>query len=328
MGGDAFPSTARLTESEYARLTEQIAAALSSAGVQFAFPPEVADKAAVCAARGKARPYGDVDVLVGRELAGGRALVEAVKAAVGNLAGEEKHNDCTVSFLSAERYQVDLLFCQPDHLQFLLAFKANNDFGALLGHLLTPLELKWSHAGLALKLRLGGVAGLGAAKFDFPLTADPAQVCRFLGLPAAALDGVTRLSCQQIFNILTSSRVFFSTEYDEKYKIRERRKRRPVSDEFFTLLESFGEDLAAQKNNMYRDDELEEIFSNFRSRRLTYEDYVPLIAEQFNVKAEIQQKLRTMKETYDLRNKQNEKFNFYILSSWLPDQVPFIFMSS
>ena len=63
-------------------------------------------------------------------------------------------------------------------------------------------------------------------------------MCDFLSLPRHSLDCETSLSCREIFDILTTCRAFFPHEYDEKYKIRERTKRRPVSDTFFSYLEA------------------------------------------------------------------------------------------
>ena len=67
---------------------------------------------------------------------------------LGGVWGEFNRNDSTYSFLSRERYQIDLKFCHLPDLEFLAAFKGNNDFGALLGHLLTSLHLKWSDSGM------------------------------------------------------------------------------------------------------------------------------------------------------------------------------------
>ena len=67
---------------------------------------------------------------------------------LGGVEGEFNRNDTTYSFLSRERYQIDLKFCHLSDLEFLAAFKGNNDFGALLGHLLTSLHLKWSDSGM------------------------------------------------------------------------------------------------------------------------------------------------------------------------------------
>ena len=251
---------------------------LDTMGVRFGFPVEVADKAEVCKERGKDKPYGDVDVIVALDEKEKRfAIVELVKNAVG--LDEEKilKNDTIYSFLSKERFQIDLMFCEAENLEFLLAFESNNDFGALLGHLLTPLKLKWSNMGLVLKLETEEVPGVGTCKDEVVLTIDVAEVCSFLGLPAHSLDGKTRLSTRQVFEVLTKTRVFFPVDYDEKYKIRERRKRRPVSDAFFNLLESSQEDLEADKLKLYKDDEVEEVFRMFKRKDMEYREYIEFV---------------------------------------------------
>ena len=190
-------------------------------------------------------------------------------------------NDSTFSFLTTERYQVDLKFCRSENLQFLLAFKSNNDFGALLGHLLTPLKLKWSECGLSLRLEMESVPGLGTRKKDFPLSRDLEQVSHFLGIPKYSLDGKTSLSSRQVFEILTSSRVFFCADYGEKYKIKERRKKRPLSDAFFTFVEENEESLETEKRKLYQGDKLEALFIEFRSKALPFKDYAVKICEEF-----------------------------------------------
>ena len=121
-------------------------------------------------ARGKEKPYGDVDIIIGME--GSEDRVEVVNQVMKEVGCESKvlRNDSTYSFLTKERYQIDLAFCRLENLEFLLAFKSNNDFGALLGHLLTPLKLKWSEEGLSLRLEVEAVPGLGTKKKDFALT--------------------------------------------------------------------------------------------------------------------------------------------------------------
>merc|ERR1711874_11607 len=231
MGGDAFPDTQRLSEEDYTRVSQALIRILDTTGVCFGFPVEVADKAEICKERGKDKLYGDVDVILAVDDGDKRpGIKELVKNEVGLEGGDVCKNGTTYSFLTVERFQIDLQFCEKASLDFLLAFKANNDFGALLGHLLTPLKLKWSDIGLMLKLEPKSVSGVGTCKDEVFLTNNLTEVCKFLGLPTYSLDGKTRLSTREVFEVLTKSKVFFLAKYDEKYKIRERRKRRPVSD--------------------------------------------------------------------------------------------------
>ena len=221
-------------------------------------------------------------------------------------------NDSTFSFLTSERYQVDLKFCRSENLQFLLAFKSNNDFGALLGHLLTPLKLKWSECGLSLRLEMESVPGLGSRKKDFLLSRDLEQVCHFLGIPKYSFDGKTSLSSKQVFEILTSSRVFFCADYSEKYKIKERRKKRPLSDAFFTFVEENEESLETEKRKLYQGDKLEALFIEFRSKALPFNDYAVKICEEFGKGEE--ELVKTMSEMTNVNqtiSAANAKFGFH-----------------
>ena len=64
---------------------------------------------------------------------------------LGGVWGEFNRNDSTYSFLSRERYQIDLKFCHLSDLEFLAAFKGNNDFGALLGLDMGTAEVVRTH---------------------------------------------------------------------------------------------------------------------------------------------------------------------------------------
>lgn len=323
MGGDAFPNTGRLSEEEYERLCDLISGFLRSRAIQFAIPVEVADKAEICRTRGKAEPYGDVDVIVaGKGEFEDKKLVQEIIQLVGGNIDDILKNDSTYSFLSKERYQIDVKFCDKSKIEFLTAFKSNNDFGALLGHLLTPLKLKWSDSGLMLKLKRENVPGVGAVRADFPLTNNLDQVCEIVSIPRYSLDCRTRLSCKDIFDILTSCRAFFPNDYDEKYKIKERRKKRPVSDTFFNFLENENlEQMTAKKYKMFQDDEIENLFRAFRDNEVSTDEYYIRIAEMFNKKESLEEKLRDM-EIRLAPAALDPKFNHLVLSAWHPELGP------
>jgi len=322
MGGDSFPDTRRLSETEYVRVCEIISDCLRDQEVEFNIPVEVLDKSEICAARGKTEPYGDVDVIVARSKVDAKVVVDKVIETVGGDTEEIHVNDSTHSFLTRERYQVDLKFCNKENLTFLTAFKGNNDFGALLGHLLTPLHLKWSDSGLHLKLRKENISGVGAVKSDLLLSKHIPEICQFLGVPDYSLDCKTRLSCEQIFDILTSSRVFFLSDYDEKYKIRERRKKRPVSDTFFNYLESEDpEQLMKKKSVKYEDDKIVNILTSFRNKETTYDNFIMIIAGVFNKTDEVTEMLQKMEMKLQPVTL-NPKFNHKVLSEWYPELSP------
>ena len=67
MGGNSFPETQRLSESEYTRICQLITKYLTKIGVEHRIPVEVLDKAEICAVRGMTEPYGDVDVIVAQQ---------------------------------------------------------------------------------------------------------------------------------------------------------------------------------------------------------------------------------------------------------------------
>jgi len=322
MGGDAFPNTERLSEPEYKRVCAVITRTLENLQIKFAFPVEVSDKAEICRQRGKEKPFGDVDVIVALDDPEKRVgIVNSVRRSTGPQDEDTVlANGGTYNFLTKERYQVDIKFCKTENLHFLTACKSNNDFGALLGHLLSPLQLKWSEAGLVLKLLIN-VHG-GAVKSDFVLSKECGNICKFLGIPSFTLDGKTRLSCSQIFEVLTRSRVFFPHQYDQKYHIRQRKKRRPVSDTFFNYLESSEDSVMARKRELYRDDAIEETLRKFRNRELGYDEYILVIGQYFNRKEEVRRACESMKCKTVQRRGKNEKFNFYILKSWFPDLDP------
>ena len=330
MGGDAFSNTLRLTEDEYQRICDIIKTVFNANFIlnknRIGFPVEVKDKATLCQNMGKGNPYGDVDVIIGMENNVEKLnFINSVKVALE--ATEEtytkKFKECSI--LTKERYQVDLLFCELESFDFLLAFKGNNDFGALLGHLLTPFQLKWSDIGLTLKLKVEEVSSVGTVKTDFLLTSDTEKVCDFLSIPKECLDGRTRLSTQEIFDILTTCRVFFNcNNYDQKYKIKERRKRRPVADTFFTLLENKEQqeedDTLESKNKIrFKNDMIYKFLSDFRNHEINYGDFIELVSDYFGRKNELVATWKEMQEKTQFRTESDLKFNFYILKSWYPN---------
>lgn len=330
MGGDSFPETRRLTEEEYKRICENITVVIHESemnGIRLGFPVEVKDKAELCLNTGKRDPYGDVDVIIGIDDESQK--LETINSLIRSLGSADeqplKNNWGEYSLLTKERYQVDVLFCPVLKFDFLLAFKGNNDFGALLGHLLTPFKLKWSCQGLILKLEVESVANIGTLKSDFVLTDKPENVCDFLGIPQYCLDGKSRMSSQEIFNVLTTCKLYFNNnDYDQKYKIKERRKRRPVADAFFTALEKNDncnvENINAQ---IFKDDEVYKVLTDYRNKTINYDEYVDQISDLFEKKEEVKSRIDNMRNKSNSDRNVNAKFNYYVLRKWYPqlDQV-------
>jgi len=325
MGGDSFPDTERLSEQDYIETCGLVSRCLAAQNLQYQVPVEVKDKAEICLLRGKEKPYGDVDIIVGlhpKDNVNRLDVVSRVIEAVGGDSGDIHKNDSTYSFLTEKRHQVDIKFCDIENLSFLAAFKSNNDFGALLGHLLTPLSLKWSEKGMMLKLKLESVSGVGAVKGDLLLTKDLTQVCHFLSLPTHSLDGETRLSCLEIFQILTNCRAFFPQDYDERYKIRERRKRRPVSDTFFNYLENSDiQKLEEDKNKKFEEDPVENLLRKYRSGKIEYFDYIDQVAVIFGLQDDLHTKLENLR-TKIQDSSAHPKFNYKTLVDWYPELSP------
>ena len=61
-------------------------------------------------------------------------------------------------------------------------------------------------------------------KRDFLLSKNISEVCDFLGIPPYCLDCKTRLSCQEIFDILTQSRIFLASSYEKNIKLDQEEK--------------------------------------------------------------------------------------------------------
>ncbi|XP_023349837.1 uncharacterized protein LOC111718463 isoform X2 [Eurytemora carolleeae] len=317
MGGDAFPNTERLDEAEYARITQMISAYLSDIDCKVAIPVEISDKDDLCRKRGKSRPYGDVDVIVGNQEGTDRMKIASGISDLLESSSDLLCNDKTISFLTKERYQVDLLFCSPEHVETLSAFKSNNDFGALLGHLLTPLEMKWSEKGLAIRLQINKLSGIGTFKSDFICSDQTRDICEFLGIPFSSLDGKTRMSSSEIFEILTSSRAYLPNQYSQKYKIKERRKRRPLSDDFFTRLEESEVDLETRNKERFQDDIIFLTFVKYTEGDIGYLDLIQFISGRFGKLEELNSQIKLISEQNN--PKSDEKFGHHILKLWFPE---------
>ena len=103
-------------------ICEKIGQVLENRQISFGFPMEVADKAQLCREIRKDKPYGDVDVIVAvEEEVEKNAVVGIVKRALGNEEGKVIHNDNIHMFLSKETFQINLMFCKLESLQYLLA---------------------------------------------------------------------------------------------------------------------------------------------------------------------------------------------------------------
>lgn len=311
MGGNAFENTKRLNEKEYKSVCAKISEILTYLNISFGFPVEIADKAELAAGFGFDEPYGDVDVVVGLD---DGDQEEVVKHVLGQLGGKEQRivkHGTTFSFLTSERHQVDIKFCPKENLLFTLAFKSNNDFGGLVGHLLSSLAMKWNDMGLLLKVKVFNIPEVGTVKTEIVLTRDPDQVSDFLGIPNFSLDGQTRMSSRQIFDILTQSKIFEKELYqNEAFKKRHKVESRPLSKDFLKLLENYKDPKQEKENNFFQD---------FRETKLLPNEYYSKICQHFK-------KVDQLTEFYAKCEKQKDKvenykckFSFEILLQTFPD---------
>ena len=142
----------------------------------------------------------------------------------------------------------------------------------------------------------------------------------FIGIPTYSLDCKTRLSCQEIFDILTQSRVFLASSYKEKYKIMHRRRnRRPVFDTFFSKLEESNlESLMKRKSEIFCDDKIVELLSSYIEKKISYEEYILMIAQCFDLENDLAAEIEKMESKIPSETL-NQKFNHLILADWFPD---------
>ena len=157
------------------------------------------------------------------------------------------------------------------------------------------------------------------------MTNNVTEVCDFLCVPYFCLDGKTRMSSQDIFNVLTACKLFFNNnDYDQKYKLKERKKGRPVSTMFFNALEGAdNSELKARNAIKFQTDKVYTILHEFKCKQINFEEYVERISDCFGKKECLIAKWAAMKEQKQTVSNANLKFNYYILKEWYPiiDQV-------
>lgn len=157
MGGNAFPSTRRLSRSERYRVFGVVHSALSPIA-RCSAPLELADKVT----------FGDVDFVVC-----GDGARDAARAALASALGcTEPFAACGPhdSFLTPERFQVDVTYCAPELFDMHVAFMSHGDFAMIVSVALGGRVILSQHG---FRTRLHKVM----------LSADPVEVSRFLGLP-------------------------------------------------------------------------------------------------------------------------------------------------
>jgi hypothetical protein len=200
MGGNAFPDTCRLGRAERDRIVEAVVGALCMVS-RCAAPLELADK----------ETFGDVDFVV----CGPR---DAVRDVLTETLG------CTVpyvscgphdSFLTPERFQVDVTYCPLNLFDMHVAFMSHGDLCMIAG------------------LSLGGKVvltphGLWTRSPKVVLSTDPVAVSNFLGLP----DLWTPMTKEQMFSSILHGATFFEAGAIVGVTRNNTIKRRPAFVEF------------------------------------------------------------------------------------------------
>ena len=189
MGGDAFENTVRLNIAEYTRVRDVVLAELRSLGFDAVCPPEVADK----------ETFGDIDFCIAdpesrslKEIT--TTICRSFSFLLHKIEAPKKHGNI-ISFLTIERYQIDVAVVHQDDLRIHVAAAANGDFAWILQMSLNLQGLLLNSNGLFLRNRKLVEQGLLSKRgAQFLLSKDPALISSFLGLPEHAFDGKTSLS--------------------------------------------------------------------------------------------------------------------------------------
>jgi hypothetical protein len=200
MGGNAFPDTRRLGRAERDRIVRAVTGSLCTIGRCVA-PLELADK----------ETFGDVDFVV----CGPRdAVREAMTVTLG----------CTIpfvacgphdSFLTPERYQVDVTYCPLHLFDMHVAFTSHGDLCMIAGLSLGGRVVLTPH-------------GLWTRSPKVVLSTEPDAVARFLGLP----DLWTPMTKDQMFSSILHGATFFEAGAIASVTRKNTIKRRPAFVEF------------------------------------------------------------------------------------------------
>jgi hypothetical protein len=256
MGGHTFPGipAQRLTIPEIQRITALVEDVVRGFGVACRSPPEIADKTS----------FGDVDIVVHfpanpeRKRALFLRVQQALQATVAPITSGH-----VVSFLSAERYQIDLIDCVSAHLFDCTAqYLSHGDLSMILGTMLIPWRLKLGMEGLGIVLTVDDVRAYARARalptegdamaipdgYSFPkalavlsLSHGVDEIYEFLGLPRKLFDGVSQVTADEVIDLVQRSPFFSAATFvggNQAY--RHRQKTRPLFQRFVSSLHGSG----------------------------------------------------------------------------------------
>ena len=203
MGGNAFPDTCRLGRAERDRIVEVVTEALCTIGRCVA-PLELADK----------ETFGDVDFVVcGPRDAVREALCETLGGTVPFVACGP-HD----SFLTPERYQVDVTYCPLHLFDMHVAFLSHGDLCMIAGLSLGGKVVLTQH-------------GLWTRSPKVVLSTDPDAVTGFLGLP----DLRTPMTKAEMFSSILHGATFFESGAIASVTRKNTIRKRPAFVEFQTM---------------------------------------------------------------------------------------------
>ena len=196
MGGDAFKNTVRLSVEEYHRMVSFVCSLLIPLGFEVRAPPEIQDKAS----------FGDVDIYAAST--DGLTASESMHLIRNELLLKLESPEDPVSiggglsFLSKERYQIDVEVVRKEDLNFHCCVHGNGDFCWILQRSLKLVDLLLTTEGLFIRQH---DKKLAKQQSKFFLSNDHELVRDFLGLPACAFDGATSLSSSTLPRITSAS---------------------------------------------------------------------------------------------------------------------------
>lgn len=200
MGGNAFPGTRRLGLAERRRIVDVVTDALVGVG-RCAAPLELADK----------EDFGDVDFVVCGPRDTVRDTLTAILGCTVPFVASGPHD----SFLTPERYQVDVTYCSFDKFDMHVAFMSHGDYAMIAS------------------LALGGPVvlsphGLWTRDPKVVLSTDPDEVSLFLGLP----DPWKPMTKAEMFSSILHGARFFDTGAITNITRKNTMKRRAAFVEF------------------------------------------------------------------------------------------------
>jgi len=218
MGGHAFQDCRRLTEADMARVVALVVSTLMHLGSPAAAaPPELADK----------ESYGDVDivfVMPPGAVEGNSMPVCDLDAAMMLALGSSVPpvvNGQVRSFLTSERFQVDLIQAEPSEFETTKAFMSHADLSSIMGNEVSRWGLKFGMDGLSLDLSSSEDPAV-VAESGFTVSRQQARVWLssdvhciyiFLGLPPAFADGSARVTLSEMLAAIMASPFFVPSRH-------------------------------------------------------------------------------------------------------------------